>query len=228
MRKVRRLCKFIIRYTWKPFVQRYLRRPRRFIYKGIQVTVQPGVFHPGFFFSSTALVDYLSETDLNRKKFLEIGCGSGIVSILAARKGAIVTCTDISASALSCTHANARKNNADIVPLRSDLFNAIPPHEFDVIAVNPPYYRKNPDAQESYAWNAGENLEFFRRFFKDASRYVHGNSELIMVLSDECDLKAIREIAELHGWTQELMKKKANLLETIYIFRYHFGQIALS
>jgi release factor glutamine methyltransferase len=58
---MRRLIKRIVGSTWKPFVTWYLRKPRVFRYRDISVTVQPGVFHPGFFFSTKLLLGFLEE-----------------------------------------------------------------------------------------------------------------------------------------------------------------------
>lgn len=203
--------------TWKPFVRWYLRKPRKFSFQGATVRVVPGVFHPGFFYSTKQLLLFLEKVQLDQARFLEIGSGSGIVSIFAAKQGASVTAIDISLQAVTCTSDNARRNKKEIITLRSDLFENVPAGKFDIIAINPPYYKKNPVSPEDHAWNAGENLGYFRRFFHDAKNFVHPGSRVIMVLSDECDLDEIRRIAEDENWQYEIAEEKKNIFGTGYI-----------
>lgn len=203
--------------TWKPFVSWFLRKPRKFSFGGINVRVVPGVFHPGFFFSTKQLISYLDAVPLEGKRLLEVGSGSGIVSIFAAKKGAKVTAVDISHEAVACTSDNALRNRKEIIILRSNLFENVPAGDFDIIAVNPPFYKKDPVSPADHAWNAGKNLDYFIRFFKEAKPFVHPKSKIIMVLSDECDLDGIRRIAESENWQYETVEEQKNIFGTGYI-----------
>ncbi len=214
---MRRPIKRFVGRTWKPFVTWYLRKPRVFRYRDISVTVKPGIFHPGFFFSTKLLLAFLEELPLTGMKFLEMGCGSGLVSIVAAKKGAVVTTVDISPDAIACTKQNAEANHVKITVLQSDLFASIPPQRFNIIAVNPPYYKKQPLTDAAHAWYCGENLDYFHGFFRQAKNFVHGTTRIIMVLSDECDLGGIRAIAANAGWLWETTVEKRTAWETGYI-----------
>lgn len=79
---------------------------------------------------------------------LEIGSGSGIISIFAAKLGAKkVIATDISSAAIDCTNKNAKRFKYDgVITTRlvdgkdQKAFSVIAPQEkFDVIISNPPY-----------------------------------------------------------------------------------------
>jgi release factor glutamine methyltransferase len=215
---MRRIIKGIINRTWKPYVKRYLRKPRIYKYKNYSVTIEPGVFHPGFFFSTKLLISFLEKINLKEKKFLEVGSGSGLISIVAAEKGASVIATDISLIAVNCTRENFEKNKIKAESIQSDLFNSIPIQKFDFIAVNPPYYKKNPISPEEKAWYCGENLEYFEKFFQQAIPFVHSDSVIIMVLSDECDLDGIQAIAEKNHWKWKLALEKRTAWEKGFIF----------
>ena len=82
-----------------PFIQfwfkKYYKKPRRFRYADLEVLVYPEVFPPHFTFSTKILLNYIKELDMEGKTFLELGCGSGIISLFASSKGAKVTATDI-------------------------------------------------------------------------------------------------------------------------------------
>jgi release factor glutamine methyltransferase len=217
---MRRGLKTLTNLTWRPLVKWYLKSPRDFFYRQVSVHVPPGVFHPGFFFSTKQLFDYLSNTALDRKKVIEIGCGTGILSILAAKKGALVTCTDISPLAVSAAIENARRNRVDIVVLRADMFGSIPSHPFDFIIVNPPFYPRQPRTMEEHAWYAGPQLEYFYALFRDAKNYLDPEGKLLMVLSDDCDTERIKRIAKAEGWLFSLEAVHKKFIETGFIFGF--------
>src|SRR5690606_25215055 len=80
---------------YKPLLKLYLRTEPTVNYDGFRLKVLRGVFHPTLYFSTTYLYWFLSGLNLNGTKFLELGCGSGLLSMLALRKGANVTCVDL-------------------------------------------------------------------------------------------------------------------------------------
>ena len=102
---------------------------------------------------------------LKGKKFLEPGAGSGLISIYAAKKGARVTATDINPVAIEFLRDNSEENNVQIDIIQSDLFENIPLQHFDIIAINPPYYKKNPADLLIMHGIAAENGEYFFKLF---------------------------------------------------------------
>src|SRR5256885_8863379 len=70
--------------------------------EGFQLSVFPSVFHPRYFGSSSILAQFIGSLDLRGKSFLDLGCGSGIVGMCAARAGARVTAVDINPEAVRC------------------------------------------------------------------------------------------------------------------------------
>ena len=61
--------------------------------------------------SSLALANYLwKAVDLQGLQVLELGCGLGLVGIVASSKGGVVTFTDYEADALAFTRYNAYRN----------------------------------------------------------------------------------------------------------------------
>ena len=187
-------------------VRWYLSKPRAYRFGQLKLIIQPGVFHPGLFFSSTFLAQYIQTLPLRGTRVTEVGCGSGLLSLVAARLGARVTALDISAQAIENTLLNASKNNLSIRVIQSDLFDAYPPAETDWIFINPPYYPKSPVTDQDHAWYCGEDHNYFRKLFRQLQST---HAEVVMVLSDVCDLPAIAKIAldaglELH----EIQRKR--------------------
>ncbi len=204
--------------TWQPLLRKYLSKTRRYRYKNIRLQVPSSVFHPGFFFSSHLLLDQIKGWPLQNKKLLEPGAGSGLISIYAAKKGAVVTATDINPVAVECLKENSRENNVQIDILRSDLFDEIPVQSFDIIVINPPYYKKDPVSYSDYAWNCGSNGEYFKKLFYQLDQYIHSGTKTLMVLCDGCDMEMIKEIASENGYRLELVFSKKNMLEKNFIY----------
>lgn len=216
--------KHIVGSTWQPLLRKYLSKTRRYRYKNIRLQVPSSVFHPGFFFSTHLLLDQIKGWPLQNKKFLEPGAGSGLISIYAARKGAIVTATDINPVAVECLKENSAENNVQIDILRSDLFDEIPPRLFDIIVINPPYYKKDPGSYSDYAWNCGSNGEYFEKLFSQLRTYTHAETKMLMVLCDGCDLEMIKEMARENGYYMQLVFSKKNMIEKNFIYSIESSQ----
>jgi len=197
----------------------YTSKEREFSFKDIKVKVTPGVFHPGLFISSKILLNFVDHLKLEEKSFLELGAGSGIISILAAKKGAKVFASDISSIAIESIILNAKENNVNINVIYSDLFQNIPNIQFDYIIINPPYYKKDPATDAEYAWYCGSNHEYFIRLFDSLSNYTMQDSKVFMILSEVCDINAIKKIGEKKNFIWKMIEKKTVWGERNYIYK---------
>ena len=164
------IVKRIISPIWQKASAMYLKKRRRYSYKDISVWVAPTVFPPFITISTRLLLEFIDKIDLQDKRFLELGCGCGIISILAAKKGAQVTATDINEVALEALRSNALDNRTILTVLKSDLFAELGENSFDFIMINPPYYRKAPTNMAENAWFCGEHFEYFPAAFHTAQR----------------------------------------------------------
>jgi release factor glutamine methyltransferase len=209
----------IVAHTYKPLLVKYLSKTRMYKYGDFALEIPPQVFHPGFFFSTRLLLNYIKQLPLQGKGFLELGCGSGLISIYAAKEGAIVTATDINPIAVEFLQKNSRQNKTELTIIRSDLFKNIPEQLFDIIAINPPYYKKQPTTAKEYAWFCGENGEYFSGLFNNLANYIHVNSEILMVLFEGCDMEMIENLAAQNGFNLLCVHTRKNLLEKNFIYR---------
>ena len=185
------------------------------------MVVEPVVFHPAFFFSTKLLLKHIEKMELHDKSLLELGAGTGLIAIYAATKGARVTASDISKNAIRSMEQNALLNRVHVKVHCSDLFDALPLQWFDVIVINPPYYKKNPLQESDYAWYCGEHGEYFNKLFSGLGKYIGTNSMALMVLSDECDITMVKALAEENGFALNVIFEKKKYWETNYIFEVH-------
>ena len=211
------VLKHIVAHTYKPLLVRYLSKTRIYKHDDIRLEIPPQVFHPGFYFSTHLLLNYIKQFPLQGKSFLEPGCGSGLISIYASMNGSHVTATDINPIAIEFLKKNSLQNEVELTIIQSDLFQKIPEQLFDIIAINPPYYKKQPKTVQDYAWYCGENGEYFSSLFKDLKCYIHQDSLVLMVLFEGCDMKMIKDIAAQNLFKLNCVHRKKNLLEKNFI-----------
>lgn len=187
----------------------YLKKDRSYTYQGLKLHIKKDVFHPGFFRSTTIMAEWLDHLDLNTKLILELGCGSGLLSLLAAKKGAQVTSIDINRKAVENAKINADKNELKITAYVSDLFSNVNSNKkFDIVLINPPYFEGDPKTEYEYAWYCGEDFNYFKNLFLQISHRPKGES-YFMIVSDNCDLNRIHTLAENAGLhLQEVVRKK--------------------
>ncbi len=185
----------------------YLSKKRNYQSRGLKITVLPGVFHPGFFFSTEMMLEYLSQQVFEGKSVLEVGAGTGIVSLYIANQGGSVTATDISTCAVENIKLNSAANGIPLTIIKSDLFERVE-LRYEWIIVNPPYYPRQPTTEAEYAWYCGEQHEYFTEFFAGLSAHVTPDAKVVMVLSDVCDLKAISGIAARHNFALHIEQQK--------------------
>ncbi|MDH7508820.1 MAG: methyltransferase [Methanomassiliicoccales archaeon] len=145
----------------------------------IQITECPGVYPPR---EDTFLL--LESVEVERdEEVLEIGCGTGIISIHCAIAGAIVTAVDINDAAVQCTRTNAERNCAHVNVIRSDLFSAIT-GKFDTIIFNPPYLPVEQDRDESVSWAGGRGgVEILARFLYYVPQFLKETGRVFIVVS---------------------------------------------
>ncbi|MCB0275462.1 MAG: methyltransferase [Calditrichaeota bacterium] len=214
-----RLLKPILHYLYRPLVKLYLSKTRRYKYDGLDMIVPKGVFHPGLFFSTKFMASHLMTLQVAGKKVLELGAGTGMLSMLMARRHAFVTATDINPIAVKVVRDNARNNNLDIEILAGSMFNPVHGRKFDMIVINPPYYPKDPRTIGEQAWYCGKDFQYFRSLFAGLGNHIKENGQVFIVLSEDCELESINKIARENGVRFIPVIQKKFLGEYQYIWR---------
>lgn len=192
-------------------------REQRYRYRGLDLVVLPGVFHPGIFGSTTALAEWVSALPLKGRTLLELGAGTGTVALLAARGGARVTASDVNEQALRNVEQNARRNALEVRTVRSDLFDDLP-EPFDLIVINPPYYPRDPRNDAERAFLAGRDHAYFTRLAPALAGRIRSGSEVYMVLSADLDRRPIEAILGESGLATGEVHRRKWLGETQIVF----------
>lgn len=130
------------------------------------------------------------------EKVLEIGCGSGIVSMHCALNGAIVTCGDINKKAVSLTKKNMSLNSLNATVIETDLYSNVE-GRFDTIIFNLPYLPVKEEGCLAIAWSGGEDgIGPLPGLISGAYDHLLPEGRIVIVVSSLMDQDKLRNILE--------------------------------
>lgn len=165
---------------------------------------------------SFLLRDYIQELDLEGKKVLDMGTGSGVIALEGAKKGADVTAVDINHEAIEYAREQARKN--DLIEcldfLESDMFKEVE-ENFDFILFNPPYLPGEKGIGDEEIWRGGEKgVEVTRRYLESAQEHLSENGQIVVVISSHAEWQDLIE-----EYSLEVIGSEKLWFETLYLAR---------
>lgn len=189
-------------------------------WRGIWYATHPDVYEPSD--DTFLLADEVAKACGPGTRFLEVGCGTGLVSLAAAKSGASVVCTDRNPLAPDLAAQNGRENGLKIAGVLTDLAAGID-GRFDVVAFNPPYLPTAEDEHVSgpldWAFDGGpDGNAVALRFAKQMARL---RPALILVihssLSDPGPLIAELEAA---GYVHDVAASQKHFYEELTVRRF--------
>jgi release factor glutamine methyltransferase len=189
---------------------------------GFRLLVRPTVFHPRYFVTSGFFADFIGRLDLSGKRVADVGTGTGILALAAARAGAIdVLAIDINPNAVETAAENARANGlaARVTALRSDLLSAVPAHQvFDVIISSPPSFPGEPRDLADRAWHAGPEYRDIAEIFNQACRHLLPDGCMYVLLSSDSDLELFDRLIARAGFRSRVVDERSIMIESLLIY----------
>lgn len=168
MNPLRRLAAAIGHAFLRPWLRRRLGRTVIEEIDGVSLVVLPEVFNPKVFRSGTLLAQTLANAEefdppAPNPRALDLGTGSGVGAVFAARRGYQVVAVDINEEAVRCARINALAHalENDIEIRHGDLFGPVNDETFDLVIFNPPYFEGEPRNALDAAWRSKDVLERF-------------------------------------------------------------------
>ncbi|MEM7819335.1 MAG: methyltransferase [Candidatus Aenigmatarchaeota archaeon] len=175
----------------------------KYFYKDITLEVPENVYYP--LEDSELLSDIIEKINVKNKKVLDMGCGSGFLAILLAKKGAIVSAVDINQDAVNVTKKNAKMNDVKIDVMQSDLFEKIK-ENFDLIIFNPPYL---PIEEDDITYSGGKSgRKTIKKFIINAKKFLNKNGKIILLISSLTNENEVIKLFEKNKMKVKILKRK--------------------
>ncbi len=155
---------------------------------------------------------YLLADEVNRYAFgkvLDLGTGSGIQGIVAAKNGCEVTFSDIDTNALECARKNSALNGVGGKFVNSDMFDGIN-EKFNTIIFNPPYLIS--ERKDHVALDGGmKGRDYIERFIRSYKEHLLEKRAVLLLESSfneyENDVKKLgaKIVSKAHYFFEDLV-----------------------
>ena len=176
---------------------------------------------------TTSLRKLIRETALVRqKRVLEIGTGSGLISLCCAQAGASwIVSTDVNSNAVECARVNAQHLGFEsIMDVRLvDMANAKAfavvgvEERFDVIISNPPWEEGEPKSIDQYALY-DPNFELMKSLLSNAPAYLMDDGQLYLAYGCKTAIQLLKNLAFELGYEVEVLDdRKLEDLEEVFL-----------
>jgi len=195
---------------------------------GFELTIRPTVYDPRYYRAPAYFAKFIGGLDLSGKTVADVGTGSGIQALAAARAGASrVVAIDVNPNAVVTTAANARANGFEhcVFPVASNLFSAITPRpQFDVILANPPFCDGRAWDVADRAWRAGAQYKDITPMFDQARRRLVPDGVMYLILSSHSDLEFVESVIRRAGFEARVINERRVFFETLTIYELRPAQ----
>jgi release factor glutamine methyltransferase len=218
--RLRRKARPLVYRLVLPLLNHLRRQNADTVIDGIELRTNSEVFHPGYFFSGKILGRYLASRVTANQTVLDMGTGSGVIGIMAAKRGARVLAVDVNPAAVALATENVCRHNLTDRwrCLESDLFARLDPSEkFDWIAFNPPYFPGPVRRPEEAAWYAGENYETLDRFFSQAQNFLNQGGKIVLVISSDMPLILLHDKFQRFAYHLVAHESQPHLFEIFHL-----------
>ncbi len=186
--------------AWRPFLRRRLGRITLEEIDGVPLVVLPEVFNPAVFRTGAllarAVAAWTPAGNAGEVRALDLGTGSGVGAVFAARRGFRTVAVDINPHAVRCARINAllHRQEEQIDVRQGDLFAPVAGECFDLVLFNPPFFRGEPASDLDRAWRGTDVLE---RFAAGLPAALTDKGTALLCLSTDGDGEAL--LAALRG-----------------------------
>jgi len=186
---------------------------------GRPIVVLPRVFNPKLLRTGEFMARRLDNGLIPRgASVLDLGCGSGIGAVTAAKWTEHVVAADINPHAVRCTRINALLNGVEkrIEALESDLFSALEGKHFDVVLFNPPFFRGRAREPLDHAWMSEDTLE---RFAEQLPDHLEPRGSAFVVFSSDGDVEGLLAALGSRQMHVEVLEELDLINEVLVLYR---------
>jgi len=153
--------------------------------------------------------------NVDSERVLEIGCGSGVVSLHCARNNCSVVSVDINPNAVAAAEHNADRNGIKLDVRVSDVYSGVT-ERFDLIVFNLPYLPENDEGLEAKAWSGGpDGTGPLPKVLNGLKEHLTEDGRLVIVISSLMEPLALRALLE--GYAVKELGKLPLFFEQLFV-----------
>ncbi|HLJ88240.1 MAG TPA: methyltransferase [Candidatus Angelobacter sp.] len=221
---LQRFCTRALLWLRRPFLLHRVRRPVIERLDGASFVLVPEVQNPVVFRSGAFFARMIAgiEPAVEGASALDMGTGSGICGVFAARRGHRVVAIDINPEAVRCARVNVLLNRLEgrVEVRQGDLFSPVQGEQFDLVFFNPPFFRGEPKPDDLFdiSWRS---INVFERFANGLRAVLKPGGRALVLLSTDGDPQGMLTALRHQGFDiQKLIDRDfGNEIMTIYSAR---------
>ncbi len=186
--------------------------------QGARLVVIPSVFNPKVPRTGEFLASHIdSRLVHDDSDVLDMGTGSGVCAIVAARLARRVVAVDINPEAVRCAGINGLLNHLEqkIDIRHGDLFDPVVAERFDLVVFNPPFLRGSPRDDRDRAWRSTDVAE---RFAAGLENHLKPGGRALVLLSSFGDASFFLEQFRSRGFQISLWAERRFINEKLAIW----------
>lgn len=186
---------------------------------GMPFLVIPSVFNPKVPRSGEFLASQLDSRMVGPDcEVLDMGSGSGVCAVFAAKYARRVVAVDINPAAVRCAGINALLNGVEtaIDVRHGDLFAPVSGEKFDLIVFNPPFVRGTPRDDRDKAWRSSDVAE---RFAGGLRAHLKPEGSALVILSTFGDGRYFLDEFRKQGLEISVLAERRFVNERLTVFR---------
>ena len=186
---------------------------------GAPFLVIPSVFNPKVPRTGEFFAAQIDSTLVNRDAVvLDMGTGSGVCAVFAARYARRVVAVDINPAAVRCAAINTLLNDLEnkVDVRQGDLFAPVRGERFDLVFFNPPFLRAAARDQRDRAWRSSDVAE---RFAAGLAAHLKPGGAALVLLSTFGDGAAFLREFHDHGFEIAVHAERRFVNERLTLFR---------
>lgn len=186
----------------------------------LAILVIPGVANPMLLRTGAFFAEQIDARPLSPgAAVLDMGTGSGVCALTAARRARRVVAVDLSPAAVRCARINVLLNRLEerVDVREGDLFAPLAGERFDLVLFNPPFLVGAPKDHRDAAWRSEDAAH---RFSAGLGEHLAPSGEALVLLSSFGDACALFETElRAHGFDLEVFARRRYVNETVTIVR---------